>query len=248
MDTQPPLSLRWTKPFVYGSGGQNHQASKILTFHSNAIREPLFKRPLDIVLSILMMVLSGPFFLPIAMAIKLEDGGPIFYRQERWGWRGKRFRVYKFRTMVPHSDRQFGIKQAIEGDRRITSVGRVLRSMGLDELPQLINILWGEMSFVGPRSLAVGEIVEDEQGRVTQYENTPGFRERLQVRPGLTGLATIYIPKDAPPRHKFCYDRLYIRQQSFWLDVRLIAISFWISVRGRWGDQREKNENDLPRA
>ena len=105
--------------------------------------------------------------------------------------------------MVANSDEEFGLKQASENDPRITKVGRVLRAMGLDELPQIINIFKGEMSFVGPRSLAVGEIVKDEKGRVMKYEDIPGFRERLRVRPGLTGLASIYIPKDAPQASSF---------------------------------------------
>jgi lipopolysaccharide/colanic/teichoic acid biosynthesis glycosyltransferase len=198
------------------------------------LREPLLKRPLDIVLSVLMLILSLPVSLPIALAIKLEDGGPLFYRQERWGRGGTRFRAYKFRTMVASSDEEFGIKQAVEDDPRITRVGRILRAMGLDELPQLINIFRGEMSFVGPRSLAIGEIVSDENGNPVQYETIPGFWIRLRVRPGLTGLATIYVRKDIPPRQKFRYDLLYIHRQSFLLDLRLIALSFWISFRGKW--------------
>jgi len=191
------------------------------------------KRPLDVILSVIMIMLSIAVSLPLALLIKLEDGGPIFYRQERWGRGGSRFRAYKFRTMVASSGQDFGIRQAKEHDPNITRIGRILRAMGLDELPQLINIFRGEMSFVGPRSLAIGEIVQDEKGRVVKYENVPGFWERLSVRPGLTGLATIYIPKDAPPRRKFHYDLLYIRKQSFWLDVRLIFLSFWISFRGK---------------
>ena len=204
------------------------------------VREPLLKHPLDVILSAFMLILSMPVFLPIALAIKLEDRGPIFYRQERWGRGGTSFSAYKFRTMVANSDREFGIKQARENDPRITKVGRILRAMGLDELPQLLNIFRGEMSFVGPRSLAVGEIVQDEKGRLVRYEDIPGFRERLRVRPGLTGLATIYIPKDAFPRRKFRYDFLYIRKQSFRLDLSLIFLSFWISFRGKWETRGKK--------
>lgn len=203
-------------------------------------KEPILKRSLDIFLSGIMLFLSVPFFLPIAMAIKLEDGGPVFYRQERWGKWGTRFGVYKFRTMMPDADQIFGLKQAAENDHRITRIGRLLRAMGLDELPQILNILIGEMSFVGPRSLAVGEIVKDDNGRRVHYENIPGFRERLQTRPGLTGLATIYIPKDATPHRKFRYDMLYIRKQSICLDLHLIALSFWISFRGKWETRSKK--------
>ena len=203
-------------------------------------REPLLKRLLDIILSGVMLALSVPVSLPIALAIKLEDGGTVFYRQERWGKVGTRFRVYKFRTMVPDADRKFGLKQAAENDHRITRIGRLLRAMGLDELPQILNILVGEMSFVGPRSLAVGEIVKDDKGDRVQYEDIPGFRERLQVRPGLTGLATIYIPKDATPHRKFRYDLFYIQKQSIYLDLHLIALSFWISFRGKWETRSSK--------
>jgi lipopolysaccharide/colanic/teichoic acid biosynthesis glycosyltransferase len=214
-----------------------------VSLHSTAVhkvREPLLKRPLDIILSTFMLILSLPVSLPIAVAIKMEDGGPIFYRQERWGRGGKHFKAYKFRTMVADSDMEFGIMQAREDDPRITRVGRILRAMGLDELPQLLNILQGHMSFVGPRSLAIGEIVHNEQGRVVRYEDIPGFWDRLCVRPGLTGLATIYIPKDITPRRKFRYDLLYIRKQSLWLDLRLIVLSFWVSFRGRWEARGKK--------
>jgi len=202
--------------------------------------EPFLKRSLDIILSGIMLVLSIPVFLPIALAIKLEDGGPVFYRQERWGRNDERFMAYKFRTMEPDSDKAHGIIPATENDPRITRVGWILRSMGLDELPQILNILVGEMSFVGPRSLAVGEIVKDNKGQKLKYENVPGFRERLQVRPGLTGLATIYIPKDAEPHRKFRYDLFYIRNQSICLDLYLIALSFWISFRGKWETRSRK--------
>ncbi len=202
--------------------------------------ESILKRLLDVALSVLMLGLSLPFWVPIVLAIKLEDRGRIFYSQERWGLNGTRFRAFKFRTMVPDSDQRYGIRPAEENDKRITRVGRVLRAMGLDELPQVLNILRGDMSFVGPRSLAIGEIVTDRRGRVVQYEHVPGFWERLKARPGLTGMATIYIPKDSPPERKFWYDRLYIRKHSFWLDLRLIALSFWISFRGQWETRSKK--------
>lgn len=205
-----------------------------------APREPLLKRPLDILLSALMLVLSAPVSALIALAIKLEDGGPVFYHQQRWGRWGRRFAVYKFRTMVPNSDDEFGLRQATENDHRITRVGRFLRATGLDELPQLLNILRGEMSFVGPRALAVGEIIYDEAGNRKEYENVPGFRERLVVRPGLTSLATIYLPKDSPSRRKFRYDLHYIRHQSLGLDLQLIVLSFWISFRGKWETRQKK--------
>ena len=203
-------------------------------------KEPFSKRILDVALSVLMLGMAMPVILPISMAIKLEDGGPVFHRQKRWGRNGTRFGVYKFRTMVPDAEKKFGITQALENDARTTRIGRLLRAMGLDELPQILNILVGDMSFVGPRSLAVGEVLTDNRGRRIDYKEIKGFRERLAARPGLTGLATVYIPKDSPPRRKFLYDLLYMRKYTFCLDLHLIALSFWISFRGRWETRNRK--------
>jgi len=202
------------------------------------VKEPLLKRPLDITLSVLMLMATAVVWLVIAAAIKLEDGGPIFYRQERWGRNQSRFQVLKFRSMVSSSDRDFGVRQATENDSRITRVGRVMRATGLDELPQLLNILRGEMSFVGPRALSTSERQPD--GTPLLYENTPGFATRLCVRPGLTSLATIYLPKDASSLHKFETDLQYVQRLSFALDLQLIALSFWISFRGKWETRAQK--------
>jgi lipopolysaccharide/colanic/teichoic acid biosynthesis glycosyltransferase len=203
-------------------------------------REPLLKRLLDIFISSMMLLCSIPISLLIAIAVKLEDGGPIFYRQQRWGRFGQKFMVLKFRTMVPDADKKYGLRQAKENDHRITRVGRILRAAGLDELPQIINILRGEMSFVGPRALAVGEIIFDKNGQRIAYEKTPGFHRRQVARPGLTSLATIYIPKDSPAHRKFRYDLYYVRKISFGLDLQLIALSFWISFRGKWETRQQK--------
>jgi lipopolysaccharide/colanic/teichoic acid biosynthesis glycosyltransferase len=205
-----------------------------------AVADPPGKRALDILLTSIGLILSSPFWLAVAIAIKLDDGGPIFYYQERWGRNGRRFRIRKFRTMIVDSDRLHGIQPAAKGDARVTRVGRITRGMGLDELPQLIQIWRGDMSLVGPRALAIGEIVDDGHGRPVRYEDVPGFWQRLAARPGLTGIATIYIPKDSPPRRQFHYDLLYIRRQSLWLDLRLIALSLWISVSGRWETRERK--------
>jgi lipopolysaccharide/colanic/teichoic acid biosynthesis glycosyltransferase len=203
-----------------------------------AVSEPPLKRPFDVVLAAAMLVVSSPAWAAIALAIKLEDGGPVFYRQERWGRDQTRFQVLKFRSMVAHSDREFGVRQAARNDQRVTHVGRLLRATGLDELPQLLNILHGDMSFVGPRALSTNE--RNQDGTPMRYEGTPGFSTRLLVRPGLTGLATIYLPKDASSGLKFRTDLLYVRRLSFWLDVRLVMLSFWISFRGRWETRSKK--------
>ena len=115
----------------------------------------LLKRPLDVVMALLMLLAAAPLFPLIALAIKLEDGGPVFFRQVRWGLNGTRFRVCKFRSM--RVQREQVVQPATVGDDRCTRIGRFLRSMALDELPQLVGVLRGDMSFVGPRPLAVGE-------------------------------------------------------------------------------------------
>lgn len=214
--------------------------SNAKTDDAQEFNEPFLKRPLDILISTAMLVASAPVTLLIAAAIKLEDGGPVFYRQRRWGRFGKQFTVLKFRTMIPDADQKFGLRPAKVNDQRITRVGKTLRAAGLDELPQILNILRGEMSFVGPRALAVGEILYDKNKQRIEYEQTSGFHKRLYVRPGLTSLATIYIPKDSPAHKKFRYDLYYIRKLTFGLDVRLIALSFWISFRGKWETRQKK--------
>jgi lipopolysaccharide/colanic/teichoic acid biosynthesis glycosyltransferase len=183
---------------------------------------------------------SLPLGAVIALAIKCEDQGPVFFRDRRVGQGGCSFEVLKFRTMVPDSDRLFGLRQATRNDPRVTRTGRLLRGTALDELPQLWNILRGDMSFVGPRALRPGEIHTRGEEHVVLLENVPGYWERHAVRPGLTGVAQIYADRDIPPRQKFRYDRLYIVRRSLWLDLRLITLSFWITLRGRWEHEGRK--------
>jgi lipopolysaccharide/colanic/teichoic acid biosynthesis glycosyltransferase len=192
------------------------------------------KRLLDIGLSGAGLVLSAPLWLAAAVAIKLEDGGPVFYSQERVGQGGRPFRVLKFRSMVPNAEAAVGALQAAAGDPRVTRIGRLMRATAFDELPQLLSIFRGDMSFVGPRALRPGEIEVRGDGRHEALEDVPGFRMRCRVRPGLTGVAQIYAPRDLPRRQKFRYDRVYIRRQSFTLDLQLILLSFWITCRGTW--------------
>jgi lipopolysaccharide/colanic/teichoic acid biosynthesis glycosyltransferase len=192
------------------------------------------KRAFDAALAGLGLGLSLPLWAVIAAAVKLEDGGPVFFGQERVGLEGRRFRSWKFRSMVPDADRRFGPRQARERDPRVTGVGRVLRATAMDELPQLWNILVGDMSFVGPRALVPSEIEVTGTGEAVPLDAVPGYAARHRVRPGLTGVAQIYAARDVPRRQKFRYDLLYIRSRSGWLDLRLIALSFWITFRGTW--------------
>jgi lipopolysaccharide/colanic/teichoic acid biosynthesis glycosyltransferase len=179
------------------------------------------------------LAVSLPLWGLIALAVKVEDSGVVFYRQGRVGKDGREFSALKFRSMVEDSDRRWGAIPAAKRDPRITRVGRILRSTAMDELPQLWNILKGEMSFVGPRPEWV------DLAAMFRKE-IPSFDRRHVVRPGLTGLAQIYGHSELPRRQKLRYDLLYIRKHNLWLDIRLIFISFLVTFLGRWEERVNK--------
>jgi len=187
----------------------------------------MIKRGFDVLLSAFGLSVSLPLWGIIALAVKLQDGGPVFYRQPRVGKNGRVFMGLKFRSMVPDSDQKWGAAPAVSDDPRITKVGKILRATAMDELPQLWNILRGDMSFVGPRP-EWEELVKKFRAEI------PRFDLRHQVRPGLTGLAQVYGHSEISRRNKLRYDLLYVRRQSFWLDVRLVLLSFAVTFRGRW--------------
>jgi lipopolysaccharide/colanic/teichoic acid biosynthesis glycosyltransferase len=220
--------------------------ARTVEMYNQIVREPIvspppvMKRVFDALLSGLGLVMSAPVWAVAAAAIKLEDGGPVFFRQARVGQHGVLFTVLKFRSMVVNGDRDHGLRQAAAGDARVTRVGRLMRATAMDELPQLVNIFKGDMSFVGPRALMPGEIETGGTGQLIPMEAIDGYRERTAVQPGLTGIAQIYAPRDVTRRHKFRYDRLYVKRRSFWLDIRLILLSFWISMRGTWEHRQRK--------
>jgi lipopolysaccharide/colanic/teichoic acid biosynthesis glycosyltransferase len=197
------------------------------------------KRLFDIVVSGLGLVVSAPLWLAIAAAIKLGDGGPVFFTQQRVGKNGRLFTAFKFRSMVVDASTA-APRQASDGDPRITPVGALLRATAMDELPQLWNIFTGDMSVVGPRPLAPGEIEVRGDGRELALEAIPGYHARHSVRPGLTGLTQVFAPRDIPRASKFRLDRLYVERASLWLDLRLVALSFWITFRGRWEQRGSK--------
>lgn len=194
-----------------------------------------YKRVFDLFVLIIAHILLLPVWLlvwvVIPVSIYLEDKGPVFYRQKRIGKEGKEFIVYKFRTMIKDAE-EVGPKWTAEGDPRLTKVGKILRKTALDELPSLLSILKGEMSFVGPRALAV------EEQRLLE-KKIRGFDKRLQVCPGLTGLAQVYNPDD-DPYLKLHYDLEYIKSMSLWLDIKLIFISIWNTVTGKWDSRKGK--------
>jgi lipopolysaccharide/colanic/teichoic acid biosynthesis glycosyltransferase len=199
----------------------------------------MMKRAFDLALAGAGLFFSSPLWLLFASAIKLEDGGPVFYSQERVGFGGRTFEALKFRSMRTDAESGVGAVQAVENDPRVTRVGRLMRKTAMDELPQLWNIFRGDMSFVGPRALRPGEVDVMGTGFV-QIDQIPGYAARTAVRPGLTGIAQIYAPRDGARRQKFRYDRIYVRRQSMWLDLRLILLSFWISFLGTWESRGRK--------
>jgi lipopolysaccharide/colanic/teichoic acid biosynthesis glycosyltransferase len=202
----------------------------------------MIKRAFDCALAGVGLIVSAPLWALIATAIKMEDGGPIFFRQARVGLGGRVFDALKFRSMVPDAEARTGPVQATENDPRVTRVGRVMRSTAMDELPQLWNIFAGDMSFVGPRPLRPGEVEVRGDGQLVQLNQIPGYAARHSVRPGLTGLTQVYASRDISHTSKFRLDRVYLKRASLCLDLKLILRSFWITGRGDW----EKRNRRIP--
>jgi lipopolysaccharide/colanic/teichoic acid biosynthesis glycosyltransferase len=199
------------------------------------------KRAFDVLIAGSGLLVLSPIAMLIAVGIKLEDGGPVFFTQERVGLGCRVFCAYKFRSMIVDAERTTGAIQATENDPRVTRMGRLLRATAFDELPQLWNILRGDMSVVGPRPLRPGEADTTADGALLALSAIPGYEQRHRIRPGLTGLAQVYAPRDLARTGKFRYDLLYQRRASLALDLRLILQSFWITLRGRWEHRMPKN-------
>ena len=136
--------------------------------------------------------------------------------------------------MIADAELGVGPLQANAHDPRVTRVGRLLRATAMDELPQLWNIFVGDMSFVGPRPLRPGEVEARGDGHFVRLDEIPGYQARHSVRPGLTGLTQVYAARDIDRARKFRLDRLYLKRASFWFDLKLILVSFWITARGDW--------------
>jgi len=204
---------------------------------ATALKDAPYKRFLDLSVLFIAHVLFSPvwvfLWIFIPFFIWLEDGNPIFYIQERCGLNGKPFKAFKFRSMVKDAERSTGAILAAENDPRVTRFGGILRGTALDELPQVLNILRGDMSFVGPRAERP-ELVK----RFT--ENVPDFPKRLMVRPGLTGMAQIYGKYDSPPAEKLQYDLAYIEKMNPRLDIKLLMLSLYVTFRGKWESRANK--------
>ena len=182
------------------------------------------KRLFDIAFAVVGLFVLIPVMAAIAVAIKLDDGGPLLYGQERTAEFGETFRVYKFRSMIPDAEAQTGAKLSEEDvggvDSRVTSVGRVLRKTHLDEIPQLWSILVGNMSVVGPRPERP-ELDDDIEKNLIEW------RRRWFVKPGLTGLAQINDATGYDPERKLRYDMRYIQDQTFWVDLQIVVRQVW---------------------
>ncbi len=194
---------------------------------------PIIKRIIDFTLSLIALIILLPLLLLVALLIKLDSKGPVFYTQFRPGKNQKLFRVYKFRTMVQGADKYQKVGVEVKkDDSRITTLGRFLRRFKIDELPQLINILKGDMSIVGPRP-SLPEYLQ-------QYEEWE--LERFLVRPGLTGLAqvngNIYLERE----EKSAYDVKYVKEMSFFLDIKIIVKTIAIVL---FGEEKFINKSNV---
>lgn len=202
-----------------------HGAKQVHMFHSAMLRvtrnEPklgyvIVKRCFDIVFSLVMLLVLSPLLAAVSAAIYLEDGGPVFYRQKRLTINGRAFDILKFRSMHVHAEKD-GVARLSTGanDARVTRVGRWIRQLRIDELPQLINVLMGDMSIVGPRP---------ERPELTEVykREIPQFEQRLRVKAGLTGYAQVYGKYNTTPRNKLIMDMVYIEHRSLWEDLQII--------------------------
>lgn len=178
------------------------------------------KRLMDIVISVIGIIISSPFMLICAVAIKLDDGGPVFFKQNRITKDGKIFNILKFRSMIVDADKD-GAKKAVNDDARITRVGKIIRACRMDELPQLFNILKGDMSMVGPRPERIENVYE--------YSSAyPEFELRHRVKAGLTGFAQLYGKYNTSPEDKLNMDLMYIETYSLLQDIKLLILTFKI--------------------
>ncbi len=215
------VSLRAVKPswFVFSEG-----------FHRSKWND-LLKRILDLVVGLLGLIVSLPLMAAVALAVRLESTGPVIYRQKRVGRMGKCFKVLKFRSMRTDAEKQNGAQWAVADDPRVTRIGKALRKYRLDELPQFVNVIRGEMSFVGPRPERP-EFVEDLRKTIPYYD------ERHSVRPGLTGWAQVqysYGSTIEDAFNKLEYDLFYLKHLSITFDMAIILQTIRIVFSGRGG-------------
>lgn len=180
------------------------------------------KRSFDVVVSLSAVILCAPLFLVVALLIKLTSPGPVFFIQERPGYKKRIFRIYKFRTMKTGSDRMVKGKEVTNDDERITSIGRFLRRSKIDELPQLVNILKGEMSLVGPRPERIASLADYDKKTM----------KRLDMLPGMTGLAQVCGNIYLPLAERYKLDVYYVEHFSIWLDIMILIRTLGVILNG----------------
>ncbi|SMO66556.1 sugar transferase [Melghirimyces algeriensis] len=185
---------------------------------------PFCKRVFEVVFSIALLLFISPVLILTVVMIRLESKGPAFYTQERLGLQGRRFHIIKLRSMRMDAEKN-GPQWASKNDPRVTRVGKFIRKTRIDEVPQLINVLRGDMSLIGPRPERY-VFTEKFAGQI------PGFKQRLMVKPGLTGWAQVNGGYESTPKEKFQLDMFYIRNQSFALDMKILIRTVWVVLSG----------------
>lgn len=202
--------------------------------YSLSMEQRFIKRTIDIVCSLLLLIVASPIMLVTAIAIKAYDGGPILYKQVRCTKDRREFYIMKFRSMRTDAEKDGVARLAQKNDSRITPIGRIIRKCRVDELPQLINILKGDMSFIGPRP--------ERPEIIAQYvEIMPEFAYRMKVKAGLAGFAQVYGKYNTSPYDKLKLDLTYVENYSLWLDVKLMLLTLKILF---WPDSTEGVENE----
>ena len=201
------------------------------------LEQRILKRTMDLIISAVAIIITSPIMLICAIAIKLDDGGPILFKQNRITINGKIFNVLKFRSMIVDADKD-GAKKAVSDDERITRVGKIIRACRMDELPQLFNILRGDMSLVGPRPERIENVYEYSQ----KY---PEFELRHRVKGGLTGFAQLYGKYNTSPEDKLHMDLIYVETYSLLLDIKLLILTFKVLFmrESTEGFSEKANEN-----
>ena len=203
----------------------NIQANTDRTVVNNGFYYEFIKRIIDVILAFIGLIVASPIMAIISIAIKLESRGPVFYCQERVGKNGRVYTMYKLRSMYENAEEN-GAQWAEEDDPRVTKVGKFIRRTRLEELPQLFNVLKGDMSLVGPRP---------ERPIFTYQfnEQIPGFINRLQVKPGLTGWAQVNGGYKLTPAEKLEYDLYYIENRTIWLDIKIMLKTIMVVLTGK---------------
>jgi len=205
--------------------------AEVLAWHQSqlgsSIKTSISKRVLDILIAIVSLVISAPVWLLVIFLIWWEDPGPIFFVKNSVGRGGKNFHQLKFRSMIIDAEKDTGPISGYENDERVLFFGKLIRKTALDELPQLINILLGDMSYVGPRP--------QRTVLVHGYlQKVPHYARRHLVRPGLAGLAQVVDTYDISPDQKLAWDLVYIENTSIWLDAKLVLAAFYLVFALRW--------------